>query len=117
MIREKHRYIMVEASENINAVGDEATNKRFENALYTALRAELGDISYFSVNPKLVLRQGSSVLVMRCSLKGFGSLVRAFALIKRFEGREMGFYTIKSSGTIRALKNFPYLGGGEAKGI
>jgi RNase P/RNase MRP subunit POP5 len=105
MIREKHRYLLVEASEPIDIGIDRAARQKFERELYAALRAELGEAHYFSVNPRLVLNTGNNSFLMKCSLKGFQSLVLAFALMKQFDGREMGFYTLKSSGTIRALKD------------
>jgi RNase P/RNase MRP subunit POP5 len=44
-----------------------------------------------------------SRFVIKSSLEGTGKLILAFALIKKVGETETAFYTLKSSGTIKAL--------------
>ncbi len=112
MIREKRRYILIEASEPLDM---DSGRHEFERDLHSALMAELGGIHYFAANPKFVLKLGSTAFIMKCSLIGFSDTVRAFAMIRSVGGRELGFYTLKSSGTIRALKASAPIGTGSNK--
>ncbi len=89
MMRTKHRYILVES----------ASYARRE-ALQSELLRVIGT-DYHIVNPKILDIRGK--MVIRCSLAGMGKLTTALALIKSLDGKENAFYTIKSSGTIRAL--------------
>ncbi|MGC8538162.1 MAG: Rpp14/Pop5 family protein [Candidatus Micrarchaeia archaeon] len=93
MMREKHRYILVEST---------ASMEGMENKLYNQLFYAIGSAEYSKVNPKIISAKGNSVLI-RCSLAGFGKLVLALTFIKSIDKNPIAFYTIKASGTIRAL--------------
>ena len=104
MIREKRRYILVESGFEVG----EHDRESFAYGLYDGLLRCLGETGYHRVNPKVVDFVGSNRFIMRSSLSGAGSLVAARALLKRVNGKEAYFYTLKSSGTIRALSKFEY---------
>ncbi len=99
-MREKHRYLLVESSAPIK--GDE---KSFTNALYRELIRCIGEMNYHNVNPRVVKLLGEKRFIIKSSLEGTGQLVLAFALIKRLNDSDVAFYTLKSSGTIKALQS------------
>ncbi len=98
MMRDKKRYLLVETTAKIN--GDP---KEFGNTLYREIIRCIGESSYHIVNPKLVKMVGENRFVIKSSLEGTGQLILAFALMKRIGETETAFYTLKSSGTIKAL--------------
>ena len=93
MMREKHRYILIESPVNMDGM---------ENKLYNQLFYTIGSSEYSNVNPKIISAKGNSVLI-RCSLVGFSKLILALTFIKSIEKSPIAFYTIKASGTIKAL--------------
>ena len=93
MMREKHRYVLVESTVSMEGM---------ENKLYNQLFYTIGSAEYSNVNPKIISAKGNSVLI-KCSLEGFSKLVLALTFIKSMEKSPVAFYTIKASGTIRAL--------------
>jgi RNase P/RNase MRP subunit POP5 len=98
-IKAKRRYLLVECS---TAIG-ESDRALFERRLCGALLAQIGAMHYHSVNPKITGFVNERRFVMRASLEGHKDLVLALAMTKRLDGTETAFYTLKSSGTIRAL--------------
>lgn len=91
MVRVKHRYVLVESTDNAGSAA----------ALQTELLRQMGSMLYPMANPR-VLDVGGR-LVIRCSLDGLGSLIVALSMIKSMDGRPAAFYTIRTSGTLRAL--------------
>lgn len=100
MMRDKKRYVLVEASVKISE--DE---RSFSNSLYKELIRCIGEINYHKVNPRVMKLVGEKRFIIRSSLEGTGQLVLAFALIKKINNTEMSFYTLKSSGTIKAVSS------------
>ncbi|MCL4404865.1 MAG: Rpp14/Pop5 family protein [Candidatus Marsarchaeota archaeon] len=98
MIRDKKRYILVEASSELGLQKEEL-DKLFKQAMM----AVVGQLSYYEVSPKVVSLPDKNSFVVRCRLKGYDKALTATALIKRLGNLEVGLYTIKSSGTIKAL--------------
>jgi RNase P/RNase MRP subunit POP5 len=99
MIREKHRYILVECGASIDKIDASA----FSDALYKELLDCIGSLSYHRVRPRVVKVLNANTFVLRTSLYGCGNVVAALALIKRIGGMDSYFYTLKTSGTIKAL--------------
>ncbi len=89
MMRTKHRYLLVESASHFR-----------KEALQDELLRAIGT-DYHVVNPRILDVRGKTVI--RCSLAGMGKLIVALALIKSVDGKENALYTIKASGTIRAL--------------
>ncbi len=98
MMRDKKRYILVETSVKISE--DE---RSFSHSLYNELIRCIGEINYNKVNPKVMKLVGQNKFIIKSSLEGTTQLVLAFALIKKVGNKEMAFYTLKTSGTIKAL--------------
>ena len=101
MMRDKKRYLLVESTVPINE--DE---RSFGNALYREIIIAIGEIGYHRVNPKLMKITNEKRFIIKSSLEGASQLVLAFALIKRLKNAEAAFYTLKSSGTMKALQSF-----------
>jgi RNase P/RNase MRP subunit POP5 len=99
MMRRKTRYILVESATPI-AEGGRA---RFEPLLYRSMLQSIGDLDYHRSNPKIAKFLDERRFILRCSLEGYRKALLALAMIKRIDERETAFYTLKSSGTIRAL--------------
>ncbi|MEM0154249.1 MAG: Rpp14/Pop5 family protein [Methanothrix sp.] len=98
MIRDKKRYIMLESASELNMEKDE-----LDRALKQAILSLVGQLGYYYISPKLVLLIDGKHFVIRCRLQGYESMLLASALIKRLGTTETGLYTLKSSGTIKAL--------------
>ncbi len=98
MMRDKRRYILVETTAAINSEPSE-----FGAQLYKEIIRCIGESNYHKINPRLVKLVSPNRFVIKGSLEGAGQLVLAFALIKRIGDVETAFYTLKSSGTIKAL--------------
>lgn len=95
----KRRYLLVECTTAIEQSG----RALFERRLNAALLEQIGVMHHHSVNPKITGFVNEHMFVMRASLEGHKELALALAMIKRLDGTETAFYTLKSSGTIRAL--------------
>ncbi|MCL4371812.1 Rpp14/Pop5 family protein [Candidatus Marsarchaeota archaeon] len=98
MISEKHRYLLVESTAQISG-----SSYDFEKKLKKAIIAVVGQLEYAEVNPRLLNIVDDRHFVVKCNLKGYKRLIVALALIKDMEGLSFGLYTLKSSGTLRAL--------------
>ncbi len=97
-MRDKQRYLLIEMSKA--ATSDE---KGFSYDLYRELVRIIGEINYHKVNPKFIKFSGERRFVIKSSLAGVNQMILAFALIKRINNTDIAFYTLKSSGTIKAL--------------
>ncbi len=97
-MRDKRRYVLVETSSRI-----EDDEKTFSYNLYRELIRCIGESDYHKVNPRMMKIVDDTSFVIKSDLKGTGNLILALSFIKRLNNKETAFYTIKSSGTIRAL--------------
>lgn len=102
MMREKKRYILVESGIAVR----EPDRDGFSYALYNALLHSIGESSYHRVNPKVVEFLGEKRFILRANLQGSGMLIATLGLLKKIDGRDCYFYTLKTSGTIKALSSF-----------
>jgi RNase P/RNase MRP subunit POP5 len=99
MIRDKRRYISVMSSRPVS----EQDRKRFEAELYSALMAQLGEAEYFRANPKVIKFTGSDTFVLKVMHERYEQSMVALTLIRSMSGKPIGLYTLKSSGTIKAV--------------
>ncbi len=95
----KRRYLLVECATPVV----EKERALFERKLSSALLAQIGAMHYPGVNPKITGFVNERRFVMRASLEGHKELALALAMIKKLDSTETAFYTLKSSGTIKAL--------------
>ncbi len=100
MIRDKRRYLAIMSSRPIF----EAERRAFEAQLYAALMAQLGEAEYFRANPKVMKFVGTDRFLLRVSLERYEESIVAVTLVKSMGGRPIGLYTMKASGTIKALQ-------------
>ena len=96
--RHKNRYVLVEASDLLES-GDKSVAQEITNSL----AVEMGAVGYARANPKIVCQAGDRFFVVRINRGYEGDLILAFAFIKNLGGKKVGFFTIKTSGTIRKI--------------
>jgi RNase P/RNase MRP subunit POP5 len=102
VVRVKHRYLLIETSAPFDEDSDFGV--RAKDMLQKELMLQIGHSLYHTVNPK-VISMKSNILTLKCSLHGLSNLIVALAMIKSIDGKSIAFYTIKSSGTLRALNS------------
>jgi RNase P/RNase MRP subunit POP5 len=100
MIRDKRRYLTIVSSRPIL----DSDRGPFEAQFYSALMAQLGESEYFKANPKIMKFSGRDRFVLRVSLDRYEQSIVAVTFVKSMGGKPIGFYTTKSSGTIKALQ-------------
>lgn len=98
--KHKNRYILVEASEPIMT-----RSKQIDDEIISSVSKELGQIGHVEANPKIVYQFNDSVFIIRANRNYERRVLLALAFIKKLNERNIGFYTIKISGTIRSLIN------------
>lgn len=98
-MREKRRYLLVESTTEIG----ENSRKEFETSLYNGLLHNIGETSYFLANPKVIKYVDNTRFILKCNLVKYKETINALTFIKNLNGKEIGFYTLNASGTIRAL--------------
>ena len=99
MMRLKSRYILVESAVPITA----GERKDFEPLLCRALLHQIGEIGYHRTNPKVAGFIDERRFVLKCNLDGYRNAILALSMVKRLDSRETAFYTLNSSGTLKAL--------------
>jgi RNase P/RNase MRP subunit POP5 len=99
--RRKQRHILVEASSEINLA-----DKRVEDDLKARLRGFLGEIEYFKSNPQVSAQLNGNVFILSVNRGYERNAILALSFIKDFKKERIGFCTIKTSGTIKSLKEY-----------
>jgi len=100
MMRDKRRYLTVMTSRPVF----ERERPAFESLLYASLLVQLGEAEYFKANPKIIKFMGTDMFVLKVALDRYEESIVALTFAKSMGGKPIGFYTMKSSGTIRALQ-------------
>ncbi len=100
IFRRKMRYLMVEASESV-AMNDP---KRID-MLKRELLSFLGELPYFKANPQVAAQLNDKVFIISANRGYERNIALGLAFAKKLDGRKVGFYTIRTSGTIRSLKD------------
>ncbi len=99
MKRDKHRYLLVKTSSDIR------NNISFEQNLYKNMIDVVGQINFHKLNPKIIEIIDKNHFIIRVGLLGYKESILAFALIKKLDEERISFYTLKSSGTLKALRS------------
>jgi RNase P/RNase MRP subunit POP5 len=99
MMREKHRYILVQSTAEI----DMQSRHTFEHELFKELLHNIGEVSYYRANPKIMKYLDNRKFILKCNLVKYKETLLALTFIKSINKKEMGFYTLNASGTIKAL--------------
>ncbi|MDE1869767.1 MAG: Rpp14/Pop5 family protein [Candidatus Micrarchaeota archaeon] len=100
ILKRKSRYVMVEASRPIDL-----TDKPAWSQLRADISRFIGEKEYLDANPFLAEQIDQTKFIIRVNRGSEKAIVLAFSFIKLFNNSEIGFYTLKTSGTIRALKS------------
>ncbi len=99
--RNKNRYILIESSEPVDT-RDRSTSSTIINSI----SKHLGEMGRVEINPKPVFQYGPNVFIMRVN-RGFErKAVLALSFVKEVNGKRLGLYTIKISGTIKSLVQY-----------
>ncbi|MDE1874154.1 MAG: Rpp14/Pop5 family protein [Candidatus Micrarchaeota archaeon] len=101
IFRRKLRYVLVEASDDVSMA-----DPRNADALRAGTKAFLGELTYFKANPQITAQLENRFFVIGVNRGYERSVVLALSFIKELDGRRVGFYTLKTSGTIRSLKDY-----------
>lgn len=100
ILRKKTRYVMVEANDRVYM-----NDPEIQEALKESLKAFLGELPYFKANPQVAAVLSDKVFVVGVN-RGFErNVVLALSFVKSLQGRRVGFYTIRTSGTMRSIKD------------
>lgn len=100
ILKRKSRYVMIEASRPLDV-----TDKLAWSQLRADISKFIGEKEYLDANPFLAEQTDERKFIIRVSRGSEKAIVLAFSFIKLFNNQEIGFYTLKTSGTIRALKS------------
>ncbi len=96
--RPKNRYVLVEATAPLD-VGDKVVS----NKIISLLCAEIGAIGYVRGHPKVVCRAGERAFIVRVNRGYEGGIALAFSFIKDLDGSPVGFFTLRTSGSLKKL--------------
>jgi len=99
IFRRKLRYLLVEASESIN-LSIPAT----QTELKRELQAFMGHLPCFKANPQVAAQLSEKVFIISLNRGCERGVALALAFTKHLENKRVGFYTIRTSGTIRSVK-------------
>ncbi|MGC8651721.1 MAG: Rpp14/Pop5 family protein [Candidatus Micrarchaeia archaeon] len=97
-MKAKFRYLLVSSSLSIGEMD--------EHELSRGLVHYIGASNYFIANPRIFKTVGDHAFIMKVSLRGYSALVLALALMKHISGKECGFFTVYTSGTLKALYKY-----------
>ncbi|VVB76993.1 Uncharacterised protein [uncultured archaeon] len=99
IFKRKLRYVLVEASRSVN-LGDE----REERDLRSRLHGVMGEAAYFRANPRTAAQLSESVFIISVNRGCEKDLGLALSFVKTLGSESVGFWTIKTSGTVKGLK-------------
>ena len=99
IIRRKSRYILVEASRDIDL-----SDRQVQADLSEGISRVIGNIGHVNASPKVMAQLNPRLFILRVS-RGFeGDVIIALAFTKEIKGSEIGLYTIRTSGSMLRLK-------------
>jgi RNase P/RNase MRP subunit POP5 len=100
MMRTKRRYIIVEC------LPDLAYIKDFDRELAGGMLSVIGQIRFHKSNPRVIQVMDGTHFILKVDLEGYEDSVLSLTMLKRLAGKECAFYTLKSSGTLKALRAY-----------
>ena len=98
MMKRRQRHILVRMSMGF-AIGEEKN----WYALRAALLQFLGERTYSEARPKITRIVGPDEFIITCNRGTEQELVLALSFVKQVGGERIGFYTLKTSGTMKGL--------------
>lgn len=100
IFRRKLRYILVESSDSARM-----NDQRNVDELKSQVAGFLGQLPYFKANPQIAAQLDENAFVISVNRGYERDVVLALSFIKELGGRRIGFYTLRTSGTIRRVKD------------
>lgn len=98
IIKPKYRHVLVLSSTPITL--DEA-----KYGLSKELMRMMGETSYSEANPRIMAQQGKTIII-KVKRGCERQLILALAFVKKLGEKKIGFYSIKTSGSIKSLSNY-----------
>jgi RNase P/RNase MRP subunit POP5 len=99
IFKRKLRYVLVEATENVNL-----GNPIVADGLKRSILSFLGHLPHFKANPQVATQIDDRRFVISVNRGHERGVVLALSFIKSLQGKRLGFYTLRTSGTIATLK-------------
>jgi RNase P/RNase MRP subunit POP5 len=99
IFRRKLRYVLVESTENVNF-----GNPLVAEELKKRILEFLGHLPYFKANPQVAAQLNEKVFIISMNRGYEREVMLALSFLKNMGGSRIGFYTVRTSGTIRSLK-------------
>ena len=97
--KRKIRYILVESSEPIDA-GANFLQIRDGIAHF------IGELGAVEANIRFIKQYGPSLFAVSANRGTEKRAVAAFSMVKQVNGKPIGFYTLKTSGTLKSISEF-----------
>ena len=99
MMRRKRRYMLIESLYEIAYVDG------FERELALGMLSVMGQLGFHKSNPRIIQFVDSKHFVLCVGLDGYHDSVLALSMLKMLRGKECAFYTLRTSGTLMALRS------------
>ncbi|MDE1850272.1 MAG: Rpp14/Pop5 family protein [Candidatus Micrarchaeota archaeon] len=100
ILKRKSRYILVECSAPLD-LGD----KRLWDELRGCIAKFIGEKDYADSNLTFIKQTDPTKFLLRTSRGAEKKIVLALSFVKQINSKEAGFYTLRTSGTIRSLRS------------
>jgi len=100
ILKRKSRYLLAEAS-----VPLDLSDKRIWDELRGAIAKFIGEKDYADSNITFIKQTDPTKFLLRTSRGAEKKIVLALCFVKQINSHEVGFYTLKTSGTIRSLRS------------
>lgn len=100
IFRKKLRYILVEASEEVRM-----DDVRSLDSLKEQFSSFLGQLPNFKANPQVAAQLNDRVFVVSVNRGYERNAILVLSFIKNLDGKSLGFYTLRTSGSMRSIRN------------
>ncbi len=98
ILKRKLRYILVETSRDFDAA-----DRRAIGELESALMGFMGEHQYADANFRVATMCGGNTFIASVNRGAERSVLLSLSFVRRLGNRDIGIYTIRTSGTMRKL--------------
>ena len=98
ILKSKRRHILIRMSSGF-AIGEESN----WNELRDLLLQFLGEQAFADAKPKIIKILSQDTFIMSCRRGSEDKIILALSFIKKINTERLGFYTLRTSGTIKSL--------------
>lgn len=99
--KHKNRYILIEASDPIDTQDGSVSM-----GIINSTQRQIGELGHIEMHPKIIMQYNERAFIMRVNRGSERKAMLALAFIKEINGKRIGLYTIKTSGTIHSLTEY-----------